>query len=320
MLKELKQYDNLGTPKYFWELVQLLQKRDTWKLADVKLHFYNRIIDGKQIFDGCIPILEICGIIEVKEESKEVILDYPFTSLFSEQSCSNRLLESFLAELNQDADFHQIFKSSQYDYKEHRTIVVDGAAFGLKYVNAKKLLINFRFLIPHPQIPKKFLINSTWKKYVDKNISPRVRKVLSLEELQKKLRQQELNGEISEKYVLKFEKKRLDAKGGIHWVAPYDTGAGFDILSFHTKEDTEPRRFIEVKSYAGSTPYFYWSKNEIKVATDNAENYVLYLVDRNKINEADYKPEMIRDPIKNILNNQSWEKSVDTFFLRKISK
>ena len=319
MLKELKKYDNLGSPKYFWELVQLLQTGATWKVTDIKSHFYNRIIDGKQIFDGCIPILEICGIIEIKEETKEVILDYPFRSLFSERSCANRLLQSFLAELNHDAEFHQIFKCSQYDYKKHRTIVIDGAAFGLKYVNAKRLLIDFGFLTPHPQIQKKFLISSAWKEYVDKKISPKVRKVLSLEELQKKLRQQELNGELSERFVLEFENKRLIEKEGIQWVAPYDTGAGFDILSFHTKDDMEAERFIEVKSYVGDTPYFYWSKNEMKVAIEKKGNYVLYLVDRSKINEAGYKPEMISDPIENILNNPSWEKSVDSFLLRRTS-
>jgi len=46
-------------------------------------------------------------------------------------------------------------------------------------------------------------------------------------------------------------------------------------------------KFIEVKSYSGD-PYFYWSRNEVKVAETEKNNYFLYLVNRDEMNDIDY--------------------------------
>ena len=58
MLKELKRYENLGTPSYFFHLLNTLNENPTaeWKLDDVNRLFYNKIIDGRAIFDGCIEL------------------------------------------------------------------------------------------------------------------------------------------------------------------------------------------------------------------------------------------------------------------------
>jgi hypothetical protein len=60
-------------------------------------------------------------------------------------------------------------------------------------------------------------------------------------------------------------------------------------------------------SYSGS-PYFYWSKNEIEVAKQERDNYFLYLINRDEISNKNYRPTMIQNPAKNILNNQNWKK------------
>ena len=319
MLKELKKYDNLGTPKYFWEFIQLLKKGDVWKLSDVKLHFYNRIIDDRQIFDGCIPILVISGIISIREETEEVVLDYAFKNLYSERMCQSKLLEVFLQNLNKDEDFHHIFKHSHYDYLQHKAIIVDGAAFGLQHVNIRRLLTDFDFLKPHPHLQRRYIVSSKWKQFVDQEITPKVRKVMSLEALKEKIKKQELGGESAEKFVLGFEQKRLNEKDGIQWIAPYDVSAGFDVLSFHTKEDSDANRFIEVKSYIGDAPYFYWTKNEMKVAEEKKADYLIYLVNRDKMNSANYEPEMISNPIKTVLENDDWEKLIDKYYLSKVN-
>lgn len=318
MLKELRKYDNLGTPKFFWEFIQLIKKGDIWKLTDIKTHFYNKIIDDRQIFDGCLPILEISGIISINEETEEVVLKYGFRNIHSEKMCQAKLIEAFLINLKDDENFQHIIKQSHFDYLHHKAILVEGSAFGLQYANFKRLLLDFNFLEPHPQFKNKYIVSSKWKSFFDYEITPKIRQLMSLEILKEKIKKQEVNGEIAEKYVLEFEKIRLDAKDGVQWIAPYDVSVGFDILSFHTKEDSAANRFIEVKSYSGETPYFYWSKNEIKIAEIKKGDYFVYLVNRDKISHASYIPTIISDPIRNILEDDNWDKIVDKYYLRKM--
>jgi len=318
MLKELKKYENLGTPKYFWELFQLLQKGDVWKLSDVKAHFYNRIIDDSQIFDGCIPLLELSGIISIREDTEEVVVQYGFKRFYSERMCANKVLGGVLEKLKENENFNLIFKQSHFDYLHTRAVVIDNSAFGLQYGNIRRLLLDFEFLLPHPQFERKLIINSRWKKFFDVEITPRVRKVLSLEELKEQIQKQEQSGEEAEKFVLEFERKRLNKKENIEWIAPYDSNAGFDILSFHDKSDSQNNRFIEVKSYTGVTPYFYWTRNEIKKAKEKKDNYVIYLVNRDKMANEDYEPEMFFNPIEVILKNDDWNKEIDKYYINKI--
>jgi len=317
MLKELKGYYNLGTPKYFWELIKLLKNKDVWQVSHVNSHFYNKIIDGKQIFDGCLPLLKICGIISIDTETDEVVLSYAFKGFNSKQNLKLKLLTAFLNKLNSDEEFHNIFKSSVYDYEHHNTIIIDRSAFSFKYANIMRLLIAFEFLKPHPFFEKKLLISYEWKDFFNINVSPKVKKVMSIELLKKKLKQQELNGEEAEKFVLDFENRRLNKKDGIQWIASYDVGAGYDILSFHHADDQKLNRFIEVKSYSGERPYFYWSKNERQVAEEKKMNYMLYLINRDKVYQNGYEPEIITDPVRNILESDAWTKTIETYHLIK---
>lgn len=316
MLRELKKYENLGTPTYFWELLHILKSDDLWTKQNIQSYFFNKIIDGRSIFDGCLPLLEFAKIISFEESTQELKLSYDYRNiLLSEQFCQQKLLEAFLKELNEDEEFHSIFLNSHFDYLELKSVVIDRSAFPLQYSNLRRLLIDFSFLVPHPTISGKFTISTKWKKHFDLNITPKVRKILGNEELKRKIEQQELNGEEAEKFVLNFEKKRTEEKDGVQWIAPYDSSAGFDVLSFHSRE-SDSYRYIEVKSYSGDSPYFYWTKNEINVAGRHAENYFIYLVNRDEMNNVGYVPRMISNPVKNILENgEEWQKSVDKYFI-----
>ena len=317
MLNELKKYDNLGTPGYFWEFMHLLNNADSWTEKSIKEYFFNKIIDGRSIFDGCIPLLNLAKIISIDEETKQVSANYKYRNiLYSEKLCQQKLLEGFLEALQKDEEFHKIFKNSHFDYLLHKAIVVNSSSFGFQYTSIRKLLIDFEFLLPHPDMQNKYIINSKWKKFLDVYITPKVRKLLGIEELKKKLAQQELNGVEAEKFVLAFEKRRLSNKAGIEWIAPYDSSAGFDILSFHNEKE-EKNRFIEVKSYAGDTPYFYWTKNEIKIAQEMNNDYCIYLVNRNDMLKEDYEPQIIMHPSESVLRNNDWHKEIDKYYITK---
>jgi len=325
MLKELKKYENLGTPTYFWELFEQLRDGNSWTLEDVSGYFFNRIVDGESIFDGCVPLLLLAKIIEVNENGVIEIV-YKYRYIFrNKEMCKKKILKGVLDKFLDDEEFYTIFSAENisYDYIVHKTVDLNFSAFGLKYANIRNLLIDFDFLKPHPDFPQtKLIVNSHWKIFFDQNIAKEIRKrVISPEELEKRQNQQNINGLVAEDFVFSFEKKRLDNKSGIDWLAQYNTNAGYDIESFNKKESINIDRFIEVKSYSkkdGGSPYFYWSKNEVATAEKYKENYYIYLVNRDEINNSSYEPDIISNPIKNILNNEKWKKIVDKYYISEI--
>lgn len=74
-----------------------------------------------------------------------------------------------------------------------------------------------------------------------------------------------------------------------------------------------------MKSYAGDKPYFYWTRNEVETAKRLQEKYFIYLIDREKINNPNYEPVMIPNPIENILENNDWCKNIDKYYIEAFS-
>lgn len=139
----------------------------------------------------------------------------------------------------------------------------------------------------------------------------------SLEKLKEQLEKQEIQGELAEMFVMNYEKRRLASsakQSSIKRISLIDVKAGYDILSYETESSTEYDRFIEVKSYSGN-PHFYWSQNEIKTAELLEGKYHIYLIDILKINNPDYEPTIIKDPIKNIWGNKSYIKTPTSYLV-----
>lgn len=317
MLTDLRPFDNLGTPQYFFELFNSL-KNDTgtvWKKRDIEQLFYNKNIDGRSVFDGCLFLAIQISIIKI-DENECVSLNERFNDfLFSEKQMCDKFVEHLFLALSQDDNFYSIFSSEHlsFDVIYHST-QINNSAFGFKYSNFKQLLIDFNVIQVHPiQEFKKYILNSRYKKVFDKIILPEIKKrKIGIDELKRSLEQQQLYGEEAETFVLEYEKIRLNNKEGIDWVAEYSVAEGYDISSFLSLESTINDLFIEVKSYAGN-PYFFWSRNEIDVSRIKGDNYFLYLVDRNKIKKEGYKPLIIQNPYKNILDDNGWIKQVEKY-------
>lgn len=181
-------------------------------------------------------------------------------------------------------------------------------------------MIDFSILQEHPTKKfNKYIINGRYKKIFDKAVLPEIKKrKIGIEELRKSLEQNQIYGEKAERFVLEFEKQRLNDTKEIDWVAEYSTTDGYDIASYETEASTDHDRFIEVKSY-DREPYFFWSRNEIDVARIKKSSYYLYLVDRSKMNIPDYTPLMIKDPYENVLkNNLEWEQRIEKIRVQKI--
>lgn len=320
MLKELSDYDNLGTPQYFWELFHILKKSDqVWTTKEIRKYFFNRIIDGRSIFDGCLFFAKFTKIITITND-KKVILDTSFLKfLKSKWYLNGKLIERLFQELKNDEAFHEIFCSQNISYDIiYHSIQINNSAFHFKYANFKQLLIDFKFLLLHPDKQvNKFIINSKYKKIFDKTILPEIKKrKIGIDELKKSLEQQQTYGEEAEKFVLTYEHQRLENQKNIDWVAEYWTNAGYDIASYNNLTSEKQNRFIEVKSYSGSLSFF-WSRNEIEVARLKKEKYFLYLVDRSQTCSENYIPMIIQNPYQSILKNNKWDKRIEKYFISK---
>lgn len=90
-------------------------------------------------------------------------------------------------------------------------------------------------------------------------------------------------GKAGEKFVIDFEKNRLEQAGRpdlaekVEWTAESKGhGIGYDILSFETNGDT---RYIEVKTTnCGREFPFFISRNEVEFSREQSESFHLYRV------------------------------------------
>lgn len=322
MLKELSKYENLGTPSYYFELLNTMRdsQDENWKTDDVTELFHNRIIDGRTLFDGCLPLLNHVGILNLTVEGDITIETLFLENLVSESLMTDRFIERLLFTLNDDQAFHDIF-CSEFISRDviYHSIQIDNSAFPLKFSGFKQLLIDFNILQEHPTKEfNKYIINSRYKKLFDKLVLPEIKKrKVGIEELRVSLEQKQIYGEEAEKFVLKFEEERLNGNKEIDWVAEYSASDGYDVVSYNDEMSEEHDRFIEVKSYSGD-PYFFWSRNEMNIARIKKEQYYIYLVNRDKINDPNYIPLIIQDPYNTVYRYSSdWEQRVEKIRFEK---
>ena len=325
MLNELSRYENLGTPKIFFELFgKLGSNKQSWTSHNLREYLYNRIIDGHSIFDGCLPFAEKIGAMTVGKKGIITLNPKLEHALSSEKHFSFRFLETALLAIKDDETFHQIFCSKNISYDIiYRQIQIDSGAFQFRYANFRHLLVSFSFLQPHPDIGiRKLIINPQYKKLFDSNLMPEIKKrKIGIEQLEKMLAQKQIYGKEAEDFALRYERKRLGKHSKVQFVeiiSTYDIGAGYDIASYDGNDSEVHDRFIEVKSYA-ENPSFHWSRNEMDVARIKKGQYYLYLVDRAKIKDEAYAPLIIQNPHEQILERPDlWEKRVEDYFITKM--
>jgi hypothetical protein len=320
MLEELRKYSSLGTVGFFWEVLELFydQPNTDWSEDSLESHFKGRIIDGKDIFDGGLPILVLSGVLEADITG----LYHPTHNfrqrLHSQEHCRGRILEALLEALKEDEETYSIFSAEfcSFDFVNN-VIQVDKSAFGLQFANIRNVLINLEFLLPHPNYPERsFAVNKSHRNLFDRHLTDGIRKRrVPPNQLRSIQAQQQENGLLGEKFAFDYEVKRTHREDGVEWIAIYDTSAGFDIMSFETNRSTVHDRFIEVKAYSGNIPYFYWSRNEVKVAGLKGDKYFLYLVNLDEINNPGYVPTIIQNPATEVLVSDDWEKNVDKYHI-----
>jgi len=325
MLEELRNYENLGSPEYFWILFNLLTAKDAkpWTRASIEKHFNTQYINGVSIFDGCVDMALKVGILAIGKDDL-VTIDGDFNqSLFNEKYLQFKITEKILQAVQQDDKFFEIFCPENLSYDiVYRSIQISNSAFTFRYANFKQLLIDFGFLKPHPdKAIRMLIINPQFRSMFDRQVLPEVkRRKIGIDELEKSLAQKQIYGDEAEDFALAYEKERLsnhDLLEKVEKISTYDVAAGYDLVSFNDSSSQELDRFIEVKSYAG-TPSFYWSRNEMYQAKLKRHRYFLYLIDRTKMNEKGYKPFVIQNPHNSVYLSEGWSKVPSVMFVTKL--
>lgn len=319
MLNDLRKYDCLGTPNYFFELFTILKSNPTinWKRSDLEKLFYNRVIDNRPIIDGGIELAVRINAIQQTESFFQLNTEFE-THINSVTQMVDRFNQFLFRSLKNDSDFLNIFSSKHLSHDViYKSLQLNNSAFGFKYSNFKQLLLDFKMISEHPTPEfRSYIINQRYKKLFDKSVLPEIKKrKIGIEEFRKSMEQKQIYGEEAEKFVIEYETERLKNKKEIDWVAEYIVNEGYDIASYNEIEDEQPNRFIEVKSYDGPKGYFYWSRNEYQVAKLKGGNYWIYLVNRSKMKNEGYEPEKYQDPFNTILgdHNIDWIEEVDKY-------
>lgn len=143
--------------------------------------------------------------------------------------------------------------------------------------------------------------------------------LVSIEDLQKKLQRDIEHGEQAELFAWRYEENRLK-RSGINRaplrVSSIDVMAGYDIVSYESKSSDSYDRFIEVK--AASDSGFYWSKNEYETAKLKGERYYLYLIDLKRTGDPNYAPEIIQNPVINVMGTDGWFVEPQSYHIKRV--
>jgi hypothetical protein len=241
----------------------------------------------------------------IKLENNKIIRILPIDS----ENLINDLIIFYYSLLIKNSELNDaLFKTSEFTIIND-DILINILSVKLKYRSFFTILQNLELISITDK--KGYVLIKNYilaQKYLERPL-----RKISPEEFAAKSEQNKIYGIEAEKYVLCFESIRLNKSKEIEWVAEYIVNEGYDIASFNNDTDDFHNRFIEVKSFEGDFPYFYWSRNEVEAAKLKKEKYWIYLVNRKEINNLNYSPLMIQNPYKSIFENENWNKQIENY-------
>ncbi len=304
MQEDLRRSNTIGDSRgilYFAGIVlksEQILRESAWQLCS--------FVDGLRInFNGAVAFFEYLGLIEVStnslrptEPGKELYSFLPGDG-FEEALC-----EACLSKITNDGIIE--ISAVRFDALKGR-YYIQRHGFPISTAVFRNVLIQLKALTVVQDGSGSLEINEKYEAIFTK-VQKKAHQKISLERLKKQLELQEIQGETAEVFVVEYEKTRLRSSvhaSNVKRISGVDVSAGYDIVSYEDGMSVQYDRFIEVKSFLGQ-PHFYWSKNEIEIATLYGEKYYIYLVDAEKATETEYIPIIIRNPAKIVIESDSW--------------
>ncbi|OJU09164.1 MAG: hypothetical protein BGN88_08410 [Clostridiales bacterium 43-6] len=310
MQEELRRINTIGDSQGILHFASTILKGDEIKRESAR-QICSFVNDMRINFSGAVTFFEYLGFISVSEnsliptdEGKKLysLLGGGFEEMLC-MACLNKIIADTILDTN--ALRFDVLKE-RYHIQKH--------GFPIAAAVFRNVLIQLHALSERQD--GSLELSEHYESLFAK-VRKSTKRKLSLEALKKQMEQQEQQGEAAEEYVLKYETTRLASSPivqKIKRISDIDVSAGFDIVSFEGEASSEYDRFIEVKSYTGQ-PHFYWSKNEIEVATLYGDKYYLYLVNADSLNQPDYSPTVIRNPAKSVIESDGWLMQPTSYFV-----
>ncbi|MBW8010664.1 MAG: DUF3883 domain-containing protein [Chloroflexi bacterium] len=275
------------------------------------LEFIQRAFEEKaQYFENTQIFLEDLDLISVK--SGEINLDrktqkFLWTNI-SDDNSLKRLLLKRLLDLRNVYSTEILIYLKKFEVSGENIVYKPTSKNRIKDSGIRNLFIELE-LVQFGQNRKTYRISDNFFSIFSTYLQ---NQKMSPKELQHNLRKKQEIGDLAEKEIIKYEKKRLShlpelSKKIVH-VSLNDVTAGFDIISFDSElfEGDPVMRYIEVKAVSKYDMHFYWSRNEIETAKEYSKRYFLYLLPVMGGNLFDINNLMIiKNPINPVFNNTS---------------
>lgn len=206
-----------------------------------------------------------------------------------------------------------------YDIHRHK-VSFRNELLPLSYASIRNVLVSQEFLsVDREQKKTTFWVHPNFESMLAQ-FCKKSSTTLSLKQLQARLEADAIAGAKAESFVLKYERRRICnpvLQRQIKQISEIDVCAGYDIISYENDKSTFYDRFIEVKAIP-QKPSFFWSRNELEIAKLHGEKYFLYLVDLSKIENAEYCPQIISNPVQSIMKSPDWIVEPESYHVQKI--
>ena len=297
-------YGDLKELDFFF--FELFKYQDEIELESLKGRYQKYFLLNN--FEGTIYFLKELDFISL---SKNILKPKNTKNWPKKEKKNLDLLQRIVDVLKKNNEINLFFHDDLLKF-ESNEIVLEIVKISSNFRALRDLFIDLNFIKVRPN-SKFHLLDEQVVKRISESVNlPKKRKV-SQAVIEARLEAQKKSGEKAELWVLEFErekfkkskiKKNLLQK--ISKISNENASAGYDLESFIDKTSTKIDKFIEVKSFSG-TPRFFWTPNELSTSRDLKDNYYLYIVDMNKIDEEDYVPMEIKNPAETILEGKKIE-------------
>ena len=306
---------------------QYLHFNNIWGLyrliIDLKKHPYQDFLKQQfnnfhQHYMNTLNLLKILGFIYEENRAIKIFPKYKDSNsehwISSEGVFNNTLINKCFEHEECSCDIEQLLNKCHYI--NNRYIIQLDSSENLYFSDIRNFYISLGFIICDDD-SRNYFINPEHNKLINKTPNRKIKKlsIINLEQIQENKKQ---IGWLAESAVMDYEINKLKnhphfTPNLIQQISEVDVNAGFDILSYKPINDSLLPIKIEVKAVSPKTYQFYFSKNEMNIASQLGNQYYLYLLPVLNNSSFDINHlKIIRNPIEHLFNqNNGWISEIE---------
>ncbi len=306
---------------------QYLHFNNIWGLyrliIDLKKHPYQDFLKQQfnnfhQHYMNTLNLLKILGFIYEENRAIKIFPKYKDSNsehwISSEGVFNNTLINKCFEHEECSCDIEQLLNKCHYI--NNRYIIQLDSSENLYFSDIRNFYISLGFIICDGD-SRNYFINPEHNELINKTTDRKIKKlsIINLEKIQENKKQ---IGWLAERAVMDYEINKLKnhphfTPNLIQQISEVDVNAGFDILSYKPINDSLLPIKIEVKAVSPKTYQFYFSKNEMNIASQLGNQYYLYLLPALNNSSFDINHlKIIRNPIEHLFNqNNGWISEIE---------